>query len=66
MELLDIETSLDVLEMLPYEKFEQFQYLGTLLNTQNDWSYEIETRITKAEKAFFALKFFSLNYFQNE
>jgi hypothetical protein len=50
-----METLLDVLETLPYEKVEQFQYLGTLLNTKNDWSYEIGSRITKAERAFFRL-----------
>ena len=64
MELLDMETSLDALETLLYEKVGQFQYLGTLLNTNNDWSYEIGTRITKAERAFFALlKFFKSKVF---
>lgn len=54
--LLDVETSLDALETLPYyEKVEQFRYL---LNTNNYWSREIGTRITKAERAFFiSLKF---------
>jgi hypothetical protein len=64
MELLDMETSLDVLETLPYEKVEQFQYLGTLLNIKNDWSHEIGTRITKAERAFFfLLRFFKFKLF---
>jgi hypothetical protein len=61
---LSIETSLDVLELLPYEKVEQFQYLGILLNTKNDRTHEIGAKITKAEKAFFAfLKFFKSKLF---
>jgi HSP90 family molecular chaperone len=64
MELLDMETSLDELKTLPYEKIEQFQYLSTLHNTKNDWTNEIGTRITKAERAFFALlKFFKSKLF---
>jgi hypothetical protein len=46
MKLLDMETSLDVLDTLPYEKIEQFQYLGTLLNTKNEvWFSTTNTSI---------------------
>ncbi|KAL4142816.1 hypothetical protein QTP88_005213 [Uroleucon formosanum] len=39
-------------------------YLGVLLSTKNDWSREIGSRITKAERAFFALlKFFKSKLF---
>lgn len=65
MKLLNSEMSLDILEMLPYEKVEEFQYLGVLLSTKNGWSRQIGIRITKAERAFFdLLKFLNLNVFQ--
>jgi hypothetical protein len=63
-ELLNMETSLDVLETLSYKNVKQFQYLGTLFNTKNDWFHEIGTRITKAKRALFALlKFFKSKLF---
>ncbi|KAF0768006.1 MICOS complex subunit Mic60-like [Aphis craccivora] len=64
MKLLNIESSSDVLETLPYEKVEEFQYLGTILSMKNDWSREIGSRITKSERAYFALlKFFKSKLF---
>jgi len=33
---------------------EEFQYLGALLSTKNDWSQEISVRTAKAERASFA------------
>lgn len=52
MELLSREISPDVMETIPYEKVEEFQYLSVLLNTKNEWSREIGSRITKVESAF--------------
>jgi hypothetical protein len=64
MELLSSEILPDVMETIPYEKVEEFQYLGVLLSTKNDWSREIRSRITKAERAFFTLlKFFKSELF---
>jgi hypothetical protein len=64
MELLSREISPDVMETIPYEKVEEFQYLGVLLSTKNDWSREIGSRITKSERAFFTLlKFFKSKLF---
>jgi hypothetical protein len=64
MELLSREISPDAMETIPYEKVEEFQYLGLLLSTKNDWSHEIGSRITKAERAFFTLlKFFKSKLF---
>jgi len=55
------------MKTIPYEKVEDFQYLGVLLSTKNDWSREIGSKITKAERAFFALlKFFKSKLFSNE
>ncbi|KAL4131010.1 hypothetical protein QTP88_008370 [Uroleucon formosanum] len=48
----------DVLESIAFEKVEEFQYLGALLGTKNDWSQEISARIEKAERASFALSTF--------
>lgn len=45
---------------LAYEKVDDFKYLGTTLSTKNDWSKEIDIRLNKAEKTFYALsKFFN-------
>lgn len=47
------------LEALVFEKVEEFQCFGVLVNINNDLSREIRSRISKAEKASFALsKFF--------
>jgi hypothetical protein len=59
LEILDSDPSQDIFESIAFEKVEEFQYLGALLSTKNDWSREISARIAKAERAFFALsKFF--------
>ncbi|KAL4091440.1 hypothetical protein QTP88_026132 [Uroleucon formosanum] len=59
LEILDSDPSQDISESIAFEKVEEFQYLGALLRTKNDWSREIGARIAKAERAFFALsKFF--------
>ncbi|KAL4089314.1 hypothetical protein QTP88_024368 [Uroleucon formosanum] len=59
LEILDSDPSQDISESIAFEKVEEFQYLGALLYTKNDWSREISARIAKAERAFFALsKFF--------
>jgi sorting nexin-29 len=64
LELLSREILLDVMKTISYEKVEEFQYLGILLSTKNDWSREIGSRITKAERAFFTLlKFFKSKLF---
>jgi len=36
MELLNIKMAAGAIETLPYEKVEEFQYLGVLLSTKND------------------------------
>lgn len=41
-----------------FEKVNEFQYLGVMLSVKNDWSREIGMRITKAERAAFALSKF--------
>lgn len=48
MKLFNIEISLNVLETLPYEKVEKFQYIS-VFNTKNDWPCKIETKIIKAK-----------------
>ena len=45
-------------EAVSYEKVNEFQYLGAMLSVRNDWSREIGIRITKAERAAFALNKF--------
>jgi len=45
-------------EDVVFEKVNEFQYLGVMLSVKNDWSREIGIRITKAEKAAFALSKF--------
>lgn len=51
MELLDGEPYQDDLNAIVFEKVEEFQYLGVLLNIENDWSREIGMRIPKAESS---------------
>lgn len=59
MELIDGEPYQDDLNAIAFEKVEEFQYLGVLLSTKNDWSRDIGARIAKEERASFALsKFF--------
>lgn len=59
LEILDSDPPQDVFESIAFKKVEEFQYLGALLSTKNDWSREISARIAKAERASFALsKFF--------
>lgn len=41
--------SVDI-NVIPYEKVEEFEYLGLLLNAKNHWSREIGVRIAKAER----------------
>lgn len=47
-------------EWLLNEKVNDFKYLGATLHTKNDWLKEINIRMDKAEKTFYALsKFFN-------
>lgn len=46
---------LDVNKTQSYRKVKEFQCLRVLPDTKNDESFEIGTRIVKAERAFFAL-----------
>jgi len=46
------------LDSIAFEKIEEFQYLGVLLRTKNDWSREVSVRIAKTERASFALSEF--------
>jgi len=55
LEILDSDPPQNVFESIAFEKAEEFQYLGALLSTKNDWSREISARIAKAERASFAL-----------
>ena len=50
LEILDSDPSQDIFESIAFEKVEEFQYLGALLSTKNDWSREISARIAKAER----------------
>jgi len=54
MELLENGDNPDT-GFLTFEKVEEFRYLGAMLSAKNDWSKEIGVRITKAERAAFAL-----------
>lgn len=43
---------------------DRFLKIDTLLNTKNDWSHKMGTRITKSERAFFVLlEFFKSKLF---
>lgn len=55
MELLDSELFQDKVNSIVFGKVGKIPYLGELLSTKNDWSYEISIRIAKEESAFFAL-----------
>jgi len=50
MELINSGVDLADSEGLAYEKVDDFKYLGATLNTENDWSKEIDIRLNKAEK----------------
>jgi hypothetical protein len=52
------ENTSDDDEAIGFEKVNKFQYLGAILNIKNDWSKEIGIRITKVERAAFALSQF--------
>jgi hypothetical protein len=51
LEILDSDSSQDLFDSIAFEKVKEFQYLGVLLSTKNDWSLEIRVRIANAEKA---------------
>jgi len=55
MELIDSGIDPQQKEGLTSEKVEEFKYLSAILSTRNDWSKEINIRINKAEKTFYAL-----------
>ncbi|KAL4090324.1 hypothetical protein QTP88_025183 [Uroleucon formosanum] len=55
MELIDSDIDPQQREGLSFEKVEEFKYLGATLSIKNDWSKEINIRINKAEKTFYAL-----------
>jgi len=55
MELIDNGIDPQQKEGLTFEKVGKFKYLGATLSTRNDWSKEINIRINKATKAFYAL-----------
>lgn len=59
MKLLENEENTgDDDEAVVFEKVNEFQYLRVMLSIKNDWSREIGIRITKAERAAFALSKF--------
>jgi len=59
MKLLENEENTgDDNEAVAFEKVNEFQYLGVMLSVKNDWSREIGIRITKADRAAFALSKF--------
>lgn len=59
MELLGNGQEVFVVEGLVFEKVDQFEYLTTIIKSDNDWSAEIVNRIHKAEKAYLrAVKIF--------
>jgi hypothetical protein len=55
MELKDSDIDPQQIEGLTFEKVEEFKYLGATLNIKNDCSKEINIRINKMEKTFYAL-----------
>lgn len=60
MELVESKEDPDEMKDLNYEKVNDFGYLGAMLSSKNDWSKEINIRINKARKTFYALtKFFT-------
>lgn len=36
-----------------FEKFKEFKYLGSIISNNNDWSIEVMSRISMAEKTYF-------------
>ena len=55
MKLIDSDVDPQQKEGLTFEKVKEFKYLGATLSIKNDWSKEINIRIIKAEKTFYAL-----------
>lgn len=55
MELIECDIDPQKRERLNFEKVEELKYLGAKLSIKNDWSKEINIRINKAEKTFYAL-----------
>lgn len=67
MALLNSEIFEDSMEPIVFEKIEDFQYLGAILTTKNDWSREIGIRVTNAVRAsFMLLKFLKYKYSQKK
>lgn len=55
MELFDNELSKDKVSSIGFGKVYKIQYLGQLLNTKNDWSYQIIMRIENEKSAYFTV-----------
>jgi len=55
MELIDSDVDPRQREGLNFEKVEEFKYLGAIPSIKHDWSHEINIRVNKAEKTFYAL-----------
>lgn len=57
-ELIDSDVTPRQKEGPTFEKVGEFEYIGEILSTKNDWSKEIDNRMNKAEKIFYVpLKF---------